>query len=79
MVYAKAHDENVAEDYFAAMARVEARLDLRGGQKKNRGSLNSEQRRELLGLAEKLATPELCENERMTLAGQMQTVLLLKE
>ncbi|MEW5829693.1 MAG: tyrosine-type recombinase/integrase [Chloroflexota bacterium] len=27
MVYAKAHDQTVAEDYFAAMSRVEERLD----------------------------------------------------
>ena len=26
LIYARAHDQNVAEDYFAAMARVEQRL-----------------------------------------------------
>jgi len=27
MIYARTHDQTVAEDYFAAMARVEERLD----------------------------------------------------
>ena len=28
MVYARAHDQTVAEDYFAAMERVEQRLEI---------------------------------------------------
>jgi uncharacterized membrane protein YobD (UPF0266 family) len=28
MIYARAHDQNVAEDYFSAMQRVEQRLEI---------------------------------------------------
>jgi hypothetical protein len=32
MIYVRAHDQTVAEDYFAAMGRVEQRLELAGEQ-----------------------------------------------
>jgi hypothetical protein len=35
MIYARAHDQSVAEDYFTAMARVEQRLEIVPAQQKD--------------------------------------------
>jgi len=65
MIYARVRDRTVAEDYYAAMGRVEQRLqigvlpgppDEAGGGE----SLNDGERERLLDLAEQLRKPDLC-------------------
>ena len=78
MIYARAHDQNVADDYFAAMQKVEQRLEIVPTQEKNNEnvkvqsvSCTSEQRTKLLEFADQLAQPELCKDERLSIATQL--------
>jgi len=60
MVYAKVHDRNVSADYYAAMARIETRLELdRGIEVDERLFIHPFTRAALLALANRLADP-LC-------------------
>ncbi len=74
MIYAKAHDHQVAENYYAAMEQIEKRLDLAA---KGDGNvpLSAEQRDRLLALTEQLAASELQRQERLELVAQMRWLL----
>jgi hypothetical protein len=80
MVCARMHDRTVAEDYFAAMDRIEQRLQIApaaapadGG---NGGEpLNGDEREQLLDLAEQLTEPGLSPEVRMDLVDRMRLVL----
>jgi site-specific recombinase XerD len=97
MIYARAHDQTVAEDYFTAMQRVEQRLDiapapkeepkpachlsreLRGvcGLSRENEVDNAPQPGQVLVWIERLALPELCQQERLEIAEHLKQVLSL--
>ncbi|MBN1305062.1 MAG: hypothetical protein JXA13_11565 [Anaerolineales bacterium] len=75
MVYARANDKNVAEDYFSAMEQVEKRLNTAPeGQKqeKNKQIVNVQGQNDLLELTEQLAQLVLSGEERLALVGQLR-------
>jgi site-specific recombinase XerD len=67
-VYARIHDQTVAEDYFAAMSRVEQRLDIVPGH-------DVEEGRQVLVWIMRLALPELGYGERLEIAAQLKQAL----
>jgi integrase len=69
MVYARVHDHTVAEDYYAAMAKVENRLALATQTGETDGHTY------LLQLADRLAEPQLDLDTRLDLVAQMRLVL----
>ncbi len=86
MIYARAHDQTVADDYFAAMERVEQRLEIVPAEAPKRDAkqetiiedvkvqssvCTSEQRTKLLEFAYQLAQPELCHDECLGIAAQL--------
>jgi integrase len=79
MIYARAHDQNVADDYFAAMSRVEQRLDLvpEPVQETKDEVVKVLPARQLLAWAERLAVPELCQRERLEIAESLKQILSL--
>lgn len=80
MIYARAHDQTVAEDYFAAMQRVEQRLDIVPEPKeepKPENEVVSVQEPQVLFWLERLAQPELCQQERLEIAANLKQMLCL--
>jgi hypothetical protein len=75
MVYARVHDQTVAEDYYAAMSQVEKRLDLLGIQEGASAPINENERTQLLELTTQLEQLELSFDTRLTLVAQMRQVL----
>ena len=75
MIYARVHDQTVANDYYAAMSVVEKRLELAGQQVGDAKPLIENQRCQLLSLANRLAEPELSVELRLDIAAQMVGVL----
>ena len=78
MIYARVHDQTVADDYYSAMERVEQRLDVDPPPQPGPAgeSLTGDQREQLLGLAVPLAEPNLPVETRFELVDRM--CLLLK-
>jgi len=74
MIYARAHDQTVEQDYYAAIQRVELRLALPEGEKGN-VTIDEDERQQLLALAEQLAKPDLSLENRLELATCMRLVL----
>ena len=73
MIYAKAHDQTVAEDYFTAMQRVEQRLEIAPPRKEEKDEVvNVQMVFQLIG---QLETPELCFEERIDIAIQLRDIL----
>jgi hypothetical protein len=74
MVYARAHDQTVAEDYFAAMERVEQRLDIvpEPRQKTDDEVVKVQEPVKLIRLIEQLEMPKLCLEERLGLTLQLR-------
>jgi len=80
MVYARAHDQTVAEDYFAAMQRVEQRLDtstllsasIVPAQQKDMEVVKVQEPVKVLQLIEQLELPELCFEERLGITLQLR-------
>jgi integrase/recombinase XerD len=75
MVYARAYDQTVEADYYAAMGRIEQRLELAPETGKESRSLEEAQRTQLLALAEQLSTPELSDELRLEIVVQMRRLL----
>jgi len=85
MIYAKAHDRNVSEDYYAAMARIETRLDtstalsarLEAGVAEVDEPLSIQPSKcaALLALANRLAEPQLKREARLELVEQLRDVV----
>lgn len=78
MVYARAHDQTVADDYFAAMQRVEQRLDIvpaPKGETKKDEVVNVLPTAQLLIWVEQLALPQLCQTERLEIAESLKQAL----
>ncbi len=74
MIYARAHDQTVAEDYFAAMQRVEERLEIlpEPKQKKEDEVVKVQEPEKLIQLIEQLELPELCFEERLDITSQLR-------
>jgi hypothetical protein len=72
MVYARAHDQTVAEDYFAAMERVEQRLEIVPAKQNDMEVGKVQEPEKLLQLIEQLETPEMCFEERIDIASQLR-------
>lgn len=72
MVYARAHDQTVAEDYFAAMQRVEQRLDILPVEQKNYEVVNVQEPTKVFHLIGQLELPELGYRERLDIAAQLR-------
>ena len=72
MVYARAHDQSVADDYFAAMERVEQRLDIVPTQQKDMEVVNVQEPEKLFQLIEQLEIPELGYEERLDITLQLR-------
>jgi len=75
MIYARAHDATVANDYFAAMEVVEQRMELPEDQEKSDERIEKSEKEDLLRLIEQLALPDLTEGERQELASQIRIIL----
>lgn len=76
MVYAKVHDETVSADYYAAMTRIEARLELDAGIEVDEPlSIHPFARAALLALTNRLAEPRLGQTQRLKLIEQMRAML----
>lgn len=73
--YARVHDETVSTDYYAAMARIEARLELAPGDTDEALSIHPFTRAALLALANHLAEPELKPELRLDLVEQLRGIL----
>jgi hypothetical protein len=72
MVYARAHDQTVAEDYFAAMERVEQRLEIVPAKQQDIEVVKVQEPTKALQLIEQLEIPELCYEERLDIAAQLR-------
>jgi hypothetical protein len=75
MVYARAHDHTVEADYFAAMERVEQRLDLAPAAEAEGEPLPAGKRTQLMALVERLAEPALEPAVRLDLVFLMRALL----
>lgn len=74
---ARAHDQTVAEDYFAAMQRVEERLNIlpESKQEAQNKFVKVQEPIKLFQLIEQLELPELCLEERLGIASQLRETL----
>jgi hypothetical protein len=79
MVYARAYDQTVEADYYAAMSRVEQRLALVEEPEEISIPVGENERLELLKLADQLAEPELSNELRLDLVLLMRALLNRKE
>jgi site-specific recombinase XerD len=75
MIYARAHDQTVADDYYRAMRSVERRLNLLGEVVAEDEPVADGERAELLALAVQLAQPELSFDLRLEMVAHMRRVL----
>jgi len=75
MVYARAYDQTVEVDYYAAMERVEQRLALVEEPAGSSRPISTDERGQLLDLAERLFIPELTLDSRLEIAVQMRGLL----
>jgi site-specific recombinase XerD len=75
MIYTRVHNQTVENDYYAAMAQIEKRLDLVPEADKLDEPVSVDERLHLLGLVGQLASPELGLDARMDLIEQMRRVL----
>ena len=84
LIYARLHDQTVADDYYAAMLRIEKSLEISAktsDQKevvKEQTSLDLFTHAQLLNLIDQLAAPQLEVESRLNLVGQMRNVLISK-
>ena len=73
MIYARAHDQTVAEDYFAAMQRVEQRLAIMSTkEEEDIEDVKVQEPTKVLQLIEQLEIPELCYEERLHITSQLR-------
>jgi len=82
MIYARAHDQTVADDYFAAMARVEERLEIVPPKQeetavditpKHFDTLSATpEYAQVLALAEELTSPDLSLDGRLAIAQRLR-------
>lgn len=72
MVYVRAHDQTVADDYFAAMQRVEQRLEIVSAEQKDIEVVKVQEPAKVFQLIEQLELPELCLEVRLDIASQLR-------
>jgi site-specific recombinase XerD len=74
MVYARAHDQTVAEDYFVAMQRVEQRLNIvpESKQRSEDEVVKVQETDKLNQLIERLESRELCLEERLDITLRLR-------
>ena len=79
MIYARAYDQSVADDYFAAMERVEQRLEILPPKEEESKDevVNVQGRAQVLVWVERLALSELCQKERLEIAESLKQALSL--
>jgi site-specific recombinase XerD len=87
MIYARAYDQSVAEDYFTAMSRVEQRMEIAPLPKpveetsKNENVVDEvvkeQDQTQLVTWLEQLALPDLCQAERLEIVNQLKRALSL--
>lgn len=79
MVYARAHDQTVADDYFLAMQRVEQRLQIvpEPELQQDFEVVNVQEPEKLIQLIERLEVPELCYEERLDVAQRLREYYFL--
>jgi hypothetical protein len=75
MIYARVHNRTVADDYYAAMARIERFLDTTAEVDDANEPVNASERAQLLNLVSRLAEPQLDIETRLDLVAQMRCVL----
>ncbi len=81
MIYARAYDQTVAEDYFTAMRRVEQRLDISPAPEPepeteaNYAVVKVPEHMQILTWVEQLAHPELGQQERREIAQNLKRAL----
>ena len=79
MVYAYAHDQTVENDYFAAMFRIEQRLELVDQPVNITLPVSAPERGHLLTLAEQLFAPEMAYETRLEIASHIRNLLMGQE
>ena len=67
-----AHDQTVADDYFAAMERVEQRLEIVPAGQKDIEVVKVQEPTKVLQLIEQLEIPELCFEDRLDITLQLR-------
>ena len=72
MIYARVHDRTAAEDYYAAMAQIEERIDLTPP---SDVPVPEDQRSQALALLTRLAEPELAPGPRFALVAELRRLL----
>jgi hypothetical protein len=77
LIYARVHDETVASDYYAAMARIEKSLEIPAKLEDVKEPMHTDvlPRTQLLAVIEQLAVPQLCVETRLDLITQMRHLL----
>lgn len=75
MVYARAYDQTVEADYFAAMSRVEQRLLVSPEPETVEGPVGEVQRMQILALAEQLVNTDAVREQRRSLFEQMRSLI----
>lgn len=77
LIYARVHDETVATDYYAAMARIEKRLEIPAKTSDVKEPTHAEAlaRTQLLAVIDQLAVPQLGIEVRLDLVAQMRHLL----
>jgi hypothetical protein len=76
MIYARAYDQTVEADYFAAMSRVEQRLQVSPEPEIDELPVGGAERMQILTLVEQLASPEAEPEQRLSLFEQIRSLLL---
>jgi integrase/recombinase XerD len=75
MIYARVHDRTVAADYYAAMAEIEARLQIDPPPADVQGTITPDERTQVLQWADRLAEPELSLEARLDVVAQVRRLL----
>ncbi len=77
LIYARVHDETVASDYYAAMARIEKSLEIpaKTADVKEPSNDDAVPRLQLLAVIDQLAVPQLGVELRLDLVTQMRHLL----
>jgi len=76
MIYARAYDQTVEADYFAAMGRIEQRLQISPQPESVEPLITMEEKTQILLLVEGLANPEADLEQRLRLLEQIRGLLL---
>ena len=76
MIYARVHDQTVADDYYTAMGLVEKRLDLLGVPAEEQKQLAESDRGQFLALTARLTAPALSLEARLEIVALMRLLLV---